>query len=409
MELRQLEYFRVIAETESIHEAARRLNMSQPPLSYQLKQLEAELNVTLFERTRQGVRLTEAGKLLYDRSANLLEYVKSTELEVAKVGKKRVLRLGITPTTVATIMPCVSLFSRRNPDVNFEVHDGITYTLYRYLMDGIIDISIARTPLRLDDVDYKILSSEPMIAVSSKDMLPEKNGSLKLSDLLNIPLIIYRRYEALIMDAFHSRGMEPDLFCVCDDPRGAMLWAKEGLATAIFPQSMIIGWAINSAMILMAAATFFQPQNAKQVDDLATAGKMLTPLIGNAASVIFAAALLLAGISSSITAGMAGGTIFSGIFNKSYEIKSKETRWGILLTMIPAAAVILLIDSPFQGLLYSQMFLGMQLPITVFTQIYLTSSKKVMGKYANSLRLKIALFAIAVIVTLLNIALLFVQ
>ena len=86
MELRQLEYFRVIAETESIHEAARRLNMSQPPLSYQLKQLEAELNVTLFERTRQGVRLTEAGKLLYDRSANLLEYVKSTELEVAKSG-----------------------------------------------------------------------------------------------------------------------------------------------------------------------------------------------------------------------------------------------------------------------------------------------------------------------------------
>ena len=152
--------------------------------------------------------------------------------------------------------------------------------------------------------------------------------------------------------------------------------------------SMIIGWAINSAMILMAAATFFQPQNAKQVDDLATAGKMLTPLLGNAASVIFAAALLLAGISSSITAGMAGGTIFSGIFNKPYEIKSKETRWGILLTMIPAAAVILLIDSPFQGLLYSQMFLGMQLPITVFTQIYLTSSKKVMGKYANSLRLK---------------------
>ena len=154
MELRQLEYFRVIAETESIHEAARRLNMSQPPLSYQLKQLEAELNVTLFERTRQGVRLTEAGKLLYDRSANLLEYVKSTEREVAKVGKKRVLRLGITPTTAATIMPCVSLFSRRNPDVYFDVHDGITFTLYRYLMDGIIDISIARTPLRLDDVDY---------------------------------------------------------------------------------------------------------------------------------------------------------------------------------------------------------------------------------------------------------------
>ena len=87
MELRQLEYFRVIAETESIHEAARRLNMSQPPLSYQLKQLEAELNVTLFERTRQGVRLTEAGKLLYDRSANLLEYVNRRSLRSQRSAK----------------------------------------------------------------------------------------------------------------------------------------------------------------------------------------------------------------------------------------------------------------------------------------------------------------------------------
>ena len=64
MEIRQLEYFHEIAATGSIHEAARRLNMSQPPLSYQIKQLEAELNVKLFERTRAGVTLTEAGKLM---------------------------------------------------------------------------------------------------------------------------------------------------------------------------------------------------------------------------------------------------------------------------------------------------------------------------------------------------------
>lgn len=73
--------------------------------------------------------------------------------------------------------------------------------------------------------------------------------------------------------------------------------------------SMIIGWAINSAMILMAAATFYQ-RGENQVDDLTTAGNMLTPLLGNEATVIFAIALLLAGLSSSITAGMAGGTIF---------------------------------------------------------------------------------------------------
>lgn len=89
MELRQLEYFREIASTGSINEAARHLNMSQPPLSYQIRQLENELNVKLFDRTSKGVTLTEAGKLLYDRSGNLLEYARSTELEVSKTGKKR--------------------------------------------------------------------------------------------------------------------------------------------------------------------------------------------------------------------------------------------------------------------------------------------------------------------------------
>lgn len=79
------------------------------------------------------------------------------------------------------------------------------------------------------------LCSEPMIAVSA----PENTAaSLKLADLLHRPLILYRRYEELIMNTFHAQNMNPDIFCVCDDPRGAMLWAKENLATAIFPQSM---------------------------------------------------------------------------------------------------------------------------------------------------------------------------
>ena len=167
--------------------------------------------------------------------------------------------------------------------------------------------------------------------------------------------------------------------------------------------SMIIGWAINSAMILMAAATLYQG-NGHSIDDIHLAGSMLTPLLGNAASIIFALALLLAGISSSITAGMAGGTIFSGIFNHSYDIH-QDTKRGVLITMVPAVLIILLIKSPFDGLIYSQMFLAIQLPITIFTQIYLTSSKKVMGKYANSKRLKIILFTIALIVTFLNICL----
>lgn len=80
-----------------------------------IRQLENELNVKLFDRTSKGVTLTEAGKLLYDRSGNLLEYARSTELEVSKTGKKRILRIGLTPTTVDTIMPYISQFSKKIP------------------------------------------------------------------------------------------------------------------------------------------------------------------------------------------------------------------------------------------------------------------------------------------------------
>jgi manganese transport protein len=167
--------------------------------------------------------------------------------------------------------------------------------------------------------------------------------------------------------------------------------------------SMIIGWAINSAMILMAAAAFFQ--KGIVVSDLNQAQVMLVPLLGNGASIVFAVALLFAGISSSMTAGMAGGSIFAGIFSKPYDITDNHTKAGILITMVFATVIIFFITSPFQGIIYSQMLLSIQLPITIFTQIYLTSSKKVMGRFANSKLDKSLLWSIAIIITILNVAL----
>lgn len=168
--------------------------------------------------------------------------------------------------------------------------------------------------------------------------------------------------------------------------------------------SMAIGWAINSAMILIAAATFFQ--KGTSVAELGQAQAMLKPMLGNAAAIVFALALLFSGLSSSITAGMAGGSIFAGIFGEHYDIKDSHSRTGVFITLIAAAAAIFFISNPFMGLVYSQMLLSIQLPITIFTQIYLTSSRKVMGKYANSKADKVLLWAVGVIVTGLNVMLL---
>lgn len=167
--------------------------------------------------------------------------------------------------------------------------------------------------------------------------------------------------------------------------------------------SMIIGWAINSAMIILAATTFFT--NHVKVSELSQAQQMLVPLIGDFAAIVFGVALLLASISSTITAGMAGGSIFAGMFGEPYDIKDSHTKIGVFGIFTAATLVIFIIKDAFQGLVYSQMLLSIQLPITVFLQLYLTSSEKVMGKYKNSILNNIVLGGIAVILTVLNIML----
>ena len=167
--------------------------------------------------------------------------------------------------------------------------------------------------------------------------------------------------------------------------------------------SMMIGWAINSAMILLAPATFFK--SGSTVNELQDASALLQPLLGNNAAVIFAVALLFAGIASTITSGMAAGSIFAGIYREPYDIKDSHSRWGVLLSLVMALIIIMLVSNPFMGLIYSQMILSIQLPVTIFLQVYLTSSGKVMGKYKNRTSTKWILYILGGIVTVLNVML----
>ena len=167
--------------------------------------------------------------------------------------------------------------------------------------------------------------------------------------------------------------------------------------------SMLVGWAINSAMIILAATTFFR--HSLKVDELQQAESLLKPLLGNNASAIFAFALLLAGIASSITSGMAGGSIVSGMYKEPYDVRDSHSRIGILISLVGALILVFFVENPFKGLILSQVFLSIQLPFTIAIQIYLTSSAKVMGKYVNSPFLIVVLSLIAAIVSYLNIRL----
>jgi len=164
--------------------------------------------------------------------------------------------------------------------------------------------------------------------------------------------------------------------------------------------SMIVGWAINSAMVLVAAAVFFR--NSTVVTDLVQAESLLRPLLGNAAATVFAIALLFAGVASSITAGMAGGSIWAGMFGEPYDTKDPHTRLGIGITLVVGTAAIFLVGNPFHGLILSQILLSVQLPWTIFLQIHLTSSPQLMGKHANDRTGRVMLWSVAAIVVVLN-------
>ncbi len=168
--------------------------------------------------------------------------------------------------------------------------------------------------------------------------------------------------------------------------------------------AMTVGWAINTAMIIQAADTVFA--QGRTVDSLPDAGALLSPMLGGAAATVFAVALLLSGISSTVTSGMAAGSIFAGMYDEPYDAKDVHSRAGILASFIGAFFIICFVGDPFKGLIVSQAVLSLQLPITVFLQVRLTSSRKVMGEYVNRRTTTVVLYAMATFVTLLNLYLL---
>ena len=237
MEIRQLRLFREVVDAGSISEAARRLNLSQPPLSYHMKMLEQELQVTLFQRGRRSIELTDAGRLLYERSQALLDMESTVSREITEAGSRRTLRIGVTPTTAPILIPALAVLNHEDASLRFEVFDGTTFTLREMMEKHLLDCTLLRTPVNTDGFQYASLGAEPFIAAGDHDFFREP-GMTTLQELARVPLIIYRRYESLLRSAFADAGWQADIHCICDDARTAVLMAQEGMGIALLPLSI---------------------------------------------------------------------------------------------------------------------------------------------------------------------------
>lgn len=169
--------------------------------------------------------------------------------------------------------------------------------------------------------------------------------------------------------------------------------------------AMLVGMVINAAMVIVAASVFYR--NGIVVNQLGQASATLRPLAGSIASLVFGWALLLAGISSSVTAGVAGGTTFSGYLGKETRLDSQWFRWGMLLTLIPAALLTFVIKDTFQALIISQVCLSVQLPLTMLPLFLLTRSRRVMGRFANTARENALMVVSGLVIVAINVLLVY--
>lgn len=243
MDIKQLKYFLAIAEEEQITGASKRLNMAQPPLSQQLKNLEDELGVKLVERGSRKIKLTDAGKVLRNRAEQIIELTETTFKEVKDFtkGLQGTLCIGTVSSSGATLVPQrIVNFNKRYPGINFEIWEGNTYKILEILNSGVIEIGIVRTPFNMENLECICLEPEPMVAVSSKKVDWGIRGAyICLENLIDKPLIIYRRFEKIILEACQSKGFEPKMRCKNDDARTTLLWADAGLGVAIVPKTAV--------------------------------------------------------------------------------------------------------------------------------------------------------------------------
>ena len=245
MDFKQLSYFLTVVDEGTISAAAKKLHMTQPPLSTQMKALEDETGCLLFERGPRSIRLTDAGRIMYERASALLHMSSRLMEELAdcRRGSHGTLRLGVVSSVGSTVFcRCFLDFHRAYPDIRFEVSEANTYQLLESLRDGLIELAVVRTPFPAGDFHCVPLKKEALTAAGHKSFFESSDlerSILPLSSLAGRPLIIYRRWEEILTDAFHAQDLEMSVLCKNDDARTTAFWADAGLGIGILPQAAI--------------------------------------------------------------------------------------------------------------------------------------------------------------------------
>jgi DNA-binding transcriptional LysR family regulator len=241
MELLQMKYFTAAVQEGSISGAAKKLGMTQPPLSVQLKLLEKELGAKLFVRGSRKISLTEEGKVFYDHAVRILNMTESASTAVAgcRHAETGTLRIGVVSSLIdVSVKRWFSGFSALHPFVNYELTEGTTYEVLDLLSGHLLDVVLVRTPFSARGFECLSLEPEDMLLIGKERYLKPFPEKVSLKQASQLPLTVYRRWAGVLDRAFAAKGYRPRLFCVADDARTCISWAAEGMGVAIAPSDI---------------------------------------------------------------------------------------------------------------------------------------------------------------------------
>ena len=243
MEIKDLRAFYAVVEEGNISHAAQRLNATQSVISRQMKRLEENLGVRLFERGSRQIRLTDAGRAFYLRTENILGLMDGAldELQDIEGGAAGTIKIGTITTSGAFLLPkLVSKFREEYPKVKFELWEADGSRIFELLDSRIIDIAITRTQTADDVYSSIVLSGEPlMIVMRRASAIGDDGDTVRLVELRDIPLIVPLRWQSSLVDSCRRLGFNPYIVCVTRSSVMDILFVRHKMGAAILPASAL--------------------------------------------------------------------------------------------------------------------------------------------------------------------------
>jgi len=247
MNLRQLRYFIAVAEELHFGRAAQRLNVSQPPITRQIQQLEEQLGARLFDRTPRGVDLTQAGALFLDEARNIVGLLDQAADRVHRAAEGSFGRLDVAifGTAILSYIPRIVLeFKRRYPDVKVVMHALDKLSQIEALQNRSIDLGFNRLLTPVQGIVIEELAQDSLYA-AVPDPGPHANrASIGLGELAREPMLLFpasrtQGFIEKVSGLCHEAGFAPNVAQIVGDGLTAIALVAAGFGVCLVPESIL--------------------------------------------------------------------------------------------------------------------------------------------------------------------------